>query len=42
MRIKLSRVVVAAILATSLLIAGTAHAGYSQPGGERIVLSGAQ
>jgi hypothetical protein len=40
---RLSRVIVALLIASSLLIAGTAHAGYGSPGGgTRVVLSSGQ
>lgn len=42
MKTKLSRVIVAVVVASSLLLAGTAHAGYTQPGGNRITLGAGQ
>ena len=33
MSTKVKRIVIAVILASSMILAGTAHAGYSEPGG---------
>lgn len=37
MKSKLSRVIVAVVVASTLLLAGTAHAGYTEPGGRSAI-----
>ena len=38
MRTRIARVLAVALLAGSMLIIGTAHAGFDQPGGDRPAL----
>ena len=42
MKVKLSRVIVAVVIASSLILGGTAHAGWTQPGGKSITLGAGQ
>lgn len=37
MKLKLVRAVVMALIAGSLLLSGTAYAGYKQPGGDAVI-----